>query len=124
MTPLPLPKPRSVPALIRARHNIQLTTGQRAMRNRPRAPAMTASQEEIDNAIAKVTGRPYAGQTIEALPGTAPENEMDAGFYAALLLRPAKVGRGPGEVPSAVSDRLYDAGLVRRCDAAPKTPGL
>lgn len=111
MTPL-----RKQPALIRARYNIQLTTGQRAMRNRPRPGPMNVSKEQIDKAVAKIVGRPYAGQTIEALPGTAPENEMDAGFYAALLLRPAKVGRGPGEVPSAVSDRLYDAGLVRRVE--------
>lgn len=114
MTPIPKPKPR--PALIRARHNIQLTTTQRAMRNRPKAPAMTTTQEEIDRAIAKVNGRPYPGQTIEALPGTPPADEVDAGFYAALLLRPAKVGRSPGEVPAAVSDRLYDAGLVRRVE--------
>lgn len=118
----PLRKPR--PALIKARHNIQLTATQRAMRNRPRPAPMTTTQDEIDKAIAKVTGRPHAGQTIEALPGTPPTDEADAGFYAALLLRPAKVGRGPGDVPSAVSDRLYDAGLVRRCDAPSKAPGL
>jgi len=108
MTPLPKPQPRA--ALVRARYPIQLTTWQRAMRNRPRQ-AMNPTQEQIAAALPQP---PKDGDTIAALPARVlPESEMDAGFYAALLKRQAVVGLGQGEVPRAVAERLWDAGLVR-----------
>jgi hypothetical protein len=74
----------------------------------------TLTPEQVAEAIAKAHPVPVEGDTIAALPARAlPDSEMDAGFYAALLQRQAVVGLGQGEVPLAVAERLWDAGVVR-----------
>lgn len=110
MTLLPLPKPKR-PTFIRARHNLQLTNGQRAMRERRLPPIKMPTDEEIAEAL---HNPPQPGDTIAALPCRNPiEDEMDAGFYNVVYQRWTVVGDGAGEVPEAVAERLYKAGLVR-----------
>lgn len=110
MTPIPKPKPKRS-TFIRARYNLQLTNGQSAMRERRLPPIKMPTDEEIAEAL---HNPPQPGDTIAALPCRhAIEDEMDAGFYNAVWQRWTVVGEGVGEVPEAVAERLYKAGLIR-----------
>lgn len=112
MTPKLKPLPRLNPKL-----HVPITAAQRALLARRRAiPMALPTQAEMDAFFAHSRGRPYAGDTIEATGPGEVEDEMDAGFLAAVRLEPRNIGLGTGEVPPLVADRLYDAGLVRKVE--------
>lgn len=70
------------------------------------------NRRRLQATAAKPPRLPIWGDTIVREPGTVPDDEVDAGFYGALVL-PMKVGDGHGEVPMMVAMRLHKAGLVR-----------
>lgn len=114
----PLPKPTAHLRRMRADNPIPMTANQ-YLRWRARRRITTMSlptDAEVDAGLRKIMGRPYPGDRIAAVDGTPPTDEMDAGFYGALRLGPRKVGAQPDRVPWPVSNRLYDAGLVRKVD--------
>lgn len=93
-------------------HNaIPMTNAQYLRWKRPR-PAH--SPGNLEKTIADMTRAPQTGETIAALPGRPPADEMDAGFYGALRAGARVVGDDPGQVPLAVAERLFMVGLVAR----------
>lgn len=83
-------------------------------RYRPRIDPPT--DEWIAAQLAHSKGRPYWGDTIRSTGDGAGGDEVDDGYLAAIRLAPRTVGLADGEVPMAVADRLYDAGLVRKVE--------
>lgn len=98
MTPLPKP----TPALRRMRRDnpIPMTSAQylRHLNRRPGPP----------------TGRPTWGARVAAAAEGSVDDEVDAGYLAAIRLAPRLVGTTAGQVPQEVAGRLFDAGLIRR----------
>lgn len=108
----PIPKPKLTPHLVRARYNIQLTSGQRAMRNR-RVPPAEVEPGMVERVVEETFPAPVMGDAVAALPlRAAIPDEVDASFYAALRLGAMTVGDGVGEMPLAVAVRLRDAGAL------------
>ena len=116
MTPLPKPTPHL--RRMRADNPIPMkSTEYLRWRNKPKpAPISLPTGADVVAGLARIQGRPYPGDTIEAVPGEPPADEMDAGFYGALRLSSMVVGAQEGRVPWPVANRLYDAGLIRRVE--------
>jgi hypothetical protein len=119
MTPLP----RTTPILPRLRRqgDVPMSSAQylrwRARRKKATPIMSRVTTEEAAAAIDKLQGYPYWRDVVEAAgPGTV-EDEVDAGFLAAVRLEPRVVGTAAGQVPMEVARRLYEAGLVRKVDS-------
>jgi len=113
----PIPKPQPALRRLNPKLHVPVTAAQKALLARRRAaPTRPPSDDWIAAQLAHSQGRPYPGDTIEAAAGGEVEDEIDAGYLAAVRKAPRVAGNEPGQVPMAVAHRLYDAGLVRRVE--------
>lgn len=101
----PLPRPHSGTRRMRRDNPIPMTSSQYLHWSRTRAPA-----NDNDPSL---TGTPFRGDSIRAtdLSGQ-PDDDVDAGFLAAVRVADMKVGLAAGEVPDLVAFRLFLKGWV------------
>jgi hypothetical protein len=115
----PLPKPTTTLPRLRRQGDVPMSSAQylrwRARRKQATPIMSRVTPEEAAAAIEHLQGYPYWRDAVEATANeAAPEDEVDAGFLAAVRLAPRVVGNDAGQVPMEVARRLYAAGFIRK----------
>ncbi len=100
----------------RTLNDIPMTSAQYLLwraRRRPR-PIDVPTPADAAAAVIKLQGAPFWRDTVESDGGGDVDDEVDAGYLAAIRKAPAVVGTGLGQVPMEVARRLHWAGLIRK----------